>query len=61
MTTLRDYPEYEDEWRDTAEMVAIALKVKPGSVCLVPEKRQELTTEGGLMHGAAAVGTPTFA
>lgn len=32
----------------TAEMVAIALKVKPQHVCFVPEKRQEVTTEGGL-------------
>ncbi len=32
----------------TAEMVSIALEVKPHSVCLVPERRQELTTEGGL-------------
>jgi len=32
----------------TDEMVAIALKVKPACVCLVPEKREELTTEGGL-------------
>ncbi len=30
------------------EMLAIALKVKPHAVCIVPEKRQELTTEGGL-------------
>ena len=30
------------------EIVGIALKAKPDSVCLVPEKRQELTTEGGL-------------
>ena len=30
------------------EIVAIALKVKPDEVTLVPEKRQELTTEGGL-------------
>ncbi|MFA5858452.1 MAG: pyridoxine 5'-phosphate synthase [Elusimicrobiota bacterium] len=30
------------------EIVRIALKVKPDYVCLVPEKRQELTTEGGL-------------
>jgi len=29
-------------------MVRIALKVKPEQVTLVPEKRQELTTEGGL-------------
>ncbi len=32
----------------TDEMVAIAEKLKPHSSCLVPEKRQELTTEGGL-------------
>ncbi|NLB34666.1 MAG: pyridoxine 5'-phosphate synthase [Elusimicrobia bacterium] len=30
------------------EMVNIALKLHPRSVCLVPEKREELTTEGGL-------------
>ena len=32
----------------TEEMVGIALKVKPQDVCLVPEKREERTTEGGL-------------
>ncbi len=32
----------------TSEMIAIALKKKPHCVCLVPEKRKELTTEGGL-------------
>ncbi len=32
----------------TDEMLAIALDVKPDWVCLVPEKRTELTTEGGL-------------
>ncbi len=32
----------------TDEMVEIALKTKPAFVCLVPEKREELTTEGGL-------------
>ncbi len=32
----------------TDEMVAIALQVKPVACCLVPEKREELTTEGGL-------------
>ncbi len=30
------------------EMIDIALKVKPYACCLVPEKRAELTTEGGL-------------
>lgn len=32
----------------TDEMLAIAEKNHPADVCLVPEKRQELTTEGGL-------------
>lgn len=32
----------------TDEMVAFACSVKPRYVCLVPERRQELTTEGGL-------------
>ena len=32
----------------TDEMVSIALKIKPQDVCLVPERREERTTEGGL-------------
>jgi pyridoxine 5-phosphate synthase len=32
----------------TDEMVAYALRTRPKDVCLVPERRQELTTEGGL-------------
>ena len=32
----------------TPEMLAIALKTRPHAVCLVPERRQEVTTEGGL-------------
>ena len=32
----------------TEEMMQIALSVKPDDICLVPEKRQEITTEGGL-------------
>lgn len=32
----------------TDEMLDIALKIKPHAVCIVPEKRQEVTTEGGL-------------
>jgi pyridoxine 5-phosphate synthase len=32
----------------TDEMVGIALQVKPQDACLVPERREELTTEGGL-------------
>ncbi len=36
------------EMGNTPEIVEIALRVKPHIVCLVPERRQELTTEGGL-------------
>lgn len=36
------------EMANTEEMVSIALSVKPYMVTLVPERRQELTTEGGL-------------
>src|SRR5471032_1144806 len=36
------------EMAATDEMLAIALKTKPHAVCLVPEKRTERTTEGGL-------------
>jgi pyridoxine 5-phosphate synthase len=36
------------EMAATEEMVAIALKTLPHAVCLVPEKRTERTTEGGL-------------
>lgn len=36
------------EMAATGEMVDIALKIKPDYVTLVPEKRQEVTTEGGL-------------
>lgn len=36
------------EMAATEEMVNIACRVKPEDVCLVPEKREELTTEGGL-------------
>lgn len=32
----------------TPEMVEIAFQLRPRSVCIVPEKREELTTEGGL-------------
>jgi pyridoxine 5-phosphate synthase len=32
----------------TAEMLDIAVEVRPHDVCLVPENRQEITTEGGL-------------
>lgn len=36
------------EMAATAEMQAIALRHKPHAVCIVPEKREEKTTEGGL-------------
>ena len=36
------------EMASTDEMVAIALDIKPDYVTLVPEKREEVTTEGGL-------------
>ncbi len=36
------------EMAATEEMLAIALRVRPHAVCLVPERRAELTTEGGL-------------
>ena len=32
----------------TAPMLALAARLRPADVCLVPERRQELTTEGGL-------------
>ena len=36
------------EMANAAEIVKIALKIRPPEVCLVPERRQEVTTEGGL-------------
>jgi pyridoxine 5-phosphate synthase len=36
------------EMANAPEIVSIALKVKPEIVCLVPERRAEVTTEGGL-------------
>jgi pyridoxine 5-phosphate synthase len=36
------------EMAATAEMQEIALALKPDAVCIVPEKREEVTTEGGL-------------
>ena len=48
--TLRDLLQTKMnlEMAVTDEMLGIALQVKPQDVCLVPERRQELTTEGGL-------------
>ena len=42
------------EMAATDEMLDIALRHKPHACCLVPEKREELTTEGGLDAAAAA-------
>lgn len=36
------------EMAATQEMLEIALRTKPNAACIVPEKRQEVTTEGGL-------------
>lgn len=42
------------EMADVPEIVAIAEEIKPDEVCLVPEKRAEVTTEGGLNVRAVA-------
>src|ERR1700723_4183537 len=46
------------EMAATEDMLRIALATKPHAVCLVPERREELTTEGGLdvvgQHNALA-------
>jgi pyridoxine 5-phosphate synthase len=46
------------EMAATSDMLRIALATKPHAVCLVPERREELTTEGGLdvvgQHNALA-------
>lgn len=45
------------EMADVPEMVAIALKAKPDSVCIVPETAREVTTLGGLnVRGASQAG-----
>src|SRR5687768_17988080 len=36
------------EMAGTEEMLAIALRHKPHAACIVPEKREEVTTEGGI-------------
>lgn len=36
------------EMANAAEIIGIALELKPDIVCVVPERRQEVTTEGGL-------------
>jgi pyridoxine 5-phosphate synthase len=48
------------EMGNTPGILALALEVKPHDACLVPENRQEVTTEGGLdcvSHRAALAGT----
>ncbi len=48
------------EMANSADILAIALRLKPDEVCLVPERRQELTTEGGLdAAGRRAALAPT--
>src|SRR6266850_6499119 len=42
------------EMADVPEIVAFAEEVRPDEICLVPEKRQEVTTEGGLNVAGAA-------
>ncbi len=48
------------EMAATDEMIAIALRTLPNACCLVPEKREERTTEGGLdvVGGAATLKAP---
>jgi len=36
------------EMGNTEQIIDVALRIKPEEVCLVPEKREEITTEGGL-------------
>src|SRR5437763_5777373 len=36
------------ELAPTGAMIELAIRVRPNHVCIVPERRQELTTEGGL-------------
>jgi len=46
------------EMADVPEIVAFAEEVRPAEVCLVPEKRQEITTEGGLDVAGASKSLP---
>lgn len=48
------------EMGNTAEIIDFALRIVPDEVCLVPEKREEITTEGGLdllVHRRELAGT----
>jgi pyridoxine 5-phosphate synthase len=42
------------EMASTQEMVRLALEIKPDAVCLVPENREEISTEGGLDVAASS-------
>ena len=44
----------------TEEMLKIACKIRPHAACLVPEKREEITTEGGLQVVRAGNALPDF-
>ena len=48
------------EMAATAEMLEIAIMHKPHACCLVPEKREELTTEGGLDVAGAIEGLKPY-
>ena len=49
------------EMAATEEMLEIALKVRPNAACIVPERREEVTTEGGLaVAGREAELMPIF-
>jgi pyridoxine 5-phosphate synthase len=51
-TSIKSY--FNLEMACTDEMVALALRIHPEQVTLVPERREEVTTEGGLDVGANA-------
>jgi len=46
------------EMADVPAIVEFALEIKPAEVCIVPENRQEITTEGGLNVAAASPSLP---
>ena len=50
------------EMGNTPEILTVALQTRPEDVCLVPENRQEITTEGGLdAYGQSTELAPTIA
>ena len=48
------------EMAATEEMLEIALRHKPHAACIVPERREERTTEGGLDAACGAAQSPAF-